>query len=77
MSTPIDELLLASMNLSLEARAELVGRLLLSIDNPPESEVERLWLDEAERRLNSFRCGESRTTPASEVFKKACCILLS
>ena len=71
MSNQIDELLSASMSLSLEERAELAERLLLSIDNPPEAEIERLWLDEAERRLNVFRNGNSKTIPASEVFRQA------
>lgn len=42
MSSQMDELLSASMNLSLEERAQLAGRLLLSIENPTDAEVERL-----------------------------------
>ena len=71
MARQIDELLSASMNLSLEERAELAGRLLLSIENPPELEVERLWLEEAERRLIAFRSGSSQTSPSAEVFRRA------
>ena len=71
MPRQIDELLSASMSLSLEERAELAGRLLLSIENPPELEVERLWLEEAERRLNAFRSGGSQTFPSAEVFRRA------
>ena len=71
MSSQIDELLSASMNLSLEERAQLAGRLLLSIENPTDAEVERLWLDEAERRLNAFRSGDSQTIPSEEVFRQA------
>jgi putative addiction module component (TIGR02574 family) len=71
MSNQIDELITASMSLSLEERAELAERLLLSIDNPPESEIERLWLDEADRRLNVFRSVNSKTIPAEDVFRQA------
>ena len=71
MSSQVDDLLSASMNLSLEERAQLAGRLLLSIENPTDVEVERLWLDEAERRLNAFRRGDSQSIPSEEVFKKA------
>jgi len=71
MSSQIEELLSASMNLPLEERAQLAGRLLLSIENPTESEIERLWLDEAERRLNAFRSGASKTIPSAEVFRQA------
>lgn len=59
------------MNLSLEERAQLAGRLLLSIENPTDAEVERLWLDEAEHRLNAFRRGDAQTIPSEEVFRKA------
>ena len=44
-----------ALNLNLEMRARLAGRLILSLDNPSESEVERLWLDEAERRLEEYQ----------------------
>jgi len=71
MSSQIDELLSASMNLPLEERAQLAGRLLLSIENPTDAEVERLWLDEAERRLNAFRRGDSQPIPSAEVFRQA------
>lgn len=71
MSSQIDELLSASMNLTIEERAQLAGRLLLSIENPSDAEVERLWLDEAELRLNAFRRGDSQTIPAEEVFRQA------
>ena len=46
------------MKLSIEERAQLAGQLLLSIDEPTESEVEGLWIDEAERRLQEFRDGK-------------------
>jgi len=40
-----------------EERAQLADRLLLSLDEPSESEVERLWVEveEAEGRLGEFR----------------------
>ena len=71
MSSQIDELLSASMNLTIEERAQLAGRLLLSIENPTDAEVEQLWLDEAELRLNAFRRGESQAIPSKEVFRQA------
>ena len=59
------------MKLSLEERAQLAGKLLLSLDEPSESEIERLWLEEAERRLKEFREGKVRGIPAEEVFRRA------
>ena len=49
----------------------MAGRLILSLDEPSESEVERLWLEEAERRLKEFRSGKVRGIPADEVFRRA------
>ena len=71
MPKRIEEVMAETMELNLEDRAQLVGRLLLSLDEPTESEVERLWLDEAERRLAQFRQGKVKGVPADEVFRRA------
>jgi putative addiction module component (TIGR02574 family) len=60
-----------ALNLDMHSRASLVGKLLLSLDEPTVSEVERLWLDEAERRLDEYRAGKVQGIPGSEVFKRA------
>lgn len=71
MENKLDDVLAAALQLSIEERAQVAGRLLLSLDEPSESEVERLWLDEAERRLKAFREGRVRGVPADEVFRRA------
>jgi putative addiction module component (TIGR02574 family) len=71
MEEKLDEVISAALRLSIEERAQLAGRLLLSLDEPSESETERLWLEEAERRLREFREGRVRGIPAEEVFRKA------
>jgi hypothetical protein len=35
------------------------------------SEVEKLWLDEAERRLDDYRAGKIQGIPGKEVFERA------
>jgi putative addiction module component (TIGR02574 family) len=60
-----------ALNLDIHSRATLVGKLLLSLDEPSVSEVEKLWLDEAERRLDDYRTGKVRGIPGNEVFKRA------
>jgi len=60
-----------ALNLDLHSRANLVGKLLLSLDEPSASEIEKLWLDEAERRLDDFRAGKVESIPGNEVFKRA------
>jgi len=71
MGTKFDEVSTAALQLGVEERAQLAGRLLLSLDEPSESEVESLWLEEAERRLEEFREGRVRSIPADEVFRRA------
>ena len=71
MFKSIDEIAEATMQLDLEERALLAGKLLLSLDEPSATEVERLWLDEAERRLEDYRLGKVQRIPAEEVFRKA------
>ena len=71
METKFDKVTTAALRLSIEERAQLAGRLLLSLDEPSESEVERLWLEEAERRLEGFREGRVHGIPADEVFRRA------
>jgi putative addiction module component (TIGR02574 family) len=71
MRTKLDEVTTAALQLSIEERAQLAGRLLLSLDEPSESEVERLWLEEAERRLEEFRKGRVRGILTDEVLRRA------
>lgn len=71
MGTRFDEVSKAALQLGVEERAQLAGRLLLSLDEPSESELERLWLEEAERRLKEFREGRVRSIPADKVFRRA------
>jgi len=71
MNPNIEALAKETMALDIEDRALLAGKLLLSLDEPTSSEVERLWLDEAERRLDDYREGRVQGIPADEVFRRA------
>jgi putative addiction module component (TIGR02574 family) len=71
MHPNIEELAKETMALDIEDRALLAGKLLLSLDELTPSEVERLWLDEAERRLEGYRAGRVQGIPADEVFSRA------
>ncbi len=59
------------MKLSVEDRAALAERLILSIDAPSDAENLRLWVGEAERRLKELREGTASEVPAREVFRRA------
>jgi len=71
MESKLDEVFTTALKLGVEERAELAGRLLVSLDERSESEIERLWLEEAERRLEELRSGKVRGIPADEVFRRA------
>jgi len=67
----VDELKQAVMRLDPTERASLARELLVSLDALSEPEVERLWLEEAERRRLLVDAGETRLVPMDEVFAQA------
>ena len=62
----IDELENLLLQLPQQERARLAERLIASLDD--ESELEKTWYDEAERRLAEFESGEEEGVSAEEVF---------
>ena len=50
-------------------RADLAAILQASLP-PPEPEIERLWAEEAQRRLAAFDAGRNPSYSMQEVFRK-------
>lgn len=69
------ELQEAILGLPADERAELAHRLLLSLDDPSEEELSRMWLSEAARRGRALDRGDARPVPAEEVQEKARALL--
>jgi putative addiction module component (TIGR02574 family) len=67
----LDEILKDALSLDVRDRAKLAERLLASLDTLSEEEAERLWADEAERRLQEYRAGRMKAIHADEVAQKA------
>ncbi|MDO8987628.1 MAG: addiction module protein [Coriobacteriia bacterium] len=67
----VDELKQEAMRLDPTERASLARELLVSLDALSEPEVERLWLEEAERRRLLVEAGETQLVPMDEVFAQA------
>jgi len=67
MTRPVEELLEQASELTPNDRAELAGRLLESIEEPPDADVEEAWAAEIERRMADYRAGRVTTIPWSEV----------
>ena len=59
------------MKLSLDARARLAGKLILSMDAPSDEENLCLRVTEAARRLRDLPEGRAKEIPAEEVFRRA------
>jgi len=62
------EVLEEALSLPLSERAEVVDRLLASLDSAADRRIDELWGQEAEERLDAFERGEIKAVPASEVF---------
>ena len=67
----LNEILMAALSLDVRDRARLAEQLLASLDSLTEDEVERLWADEAEKRLQKFHAGRIRAVPGDEVAQRA------
>ena len=67
----LGELLSAAMTLDVRDRAALAEKLLASLEELSEEEADRLWAEEAQRRLEEYRAGRASAVSASEVAKKA------
>ncbi len=65
------EVLRNALSLGIHDRAALAERLLASLDELTEEEAERLWAEEAQRRLEEYRAGRAKAVPAEEVHEKA------
>jgi putative addiction module component (TIGR02574 family) len=67
----VEELKREALRLSPEARAQLARELLASLDAMSETEIEKLWIDEAIRRDDELDSGAARAYPADEVLARA------
>jgi putative addiction module component (TIGR02574 family) len=59
-----------ALKLSRKARARLAQRLISSLDQEVDSDAERRWLAEAERRLADLKSGKVAAIPAERVIRK-------
>jgi putative addiction module component (TIGR02574 family) len=65
------EALRNALSLSVHDRAALAERLLASLEDLSEEEADRLWAEEAQRRLQEYRAGRATVVGAQEVAEKA------
>ena len=70
MSDPA-EVFKSALSLDVHDRAALAQGLLASLEELSEEEAERLWAEEAQRRLEEYRAGRAKAVRAEQVMKKA------
>ncbi len=76
-----EEIVAEALKLDRKARGKVASRLLRSLDDEQENlspeECERLWLEEAERRLEEWEQGKVMGISGEEVFARARAFLSS
>ena len=65
----IEELEAEVLKLSPNSRARLAEKLLRSLEGVTDAEIERAWVEEAQRRDDEWDTGEAK--PAEEVLREA------
>ncbi len=61
-----DEILKKALTLKPEQKAELIDKLLSSLDKPDE-EIDELWANEAESRIDAYEQGKIKAVPLEKV----------
>ena len=70
MATPNDRVIEDALSLPADVRLGLVEKLLTSLNLPIDEEIDRLWAEEAERRVSQIEEGRAKLIPGEEVFGK-------
>ena len=64
----INEVLEQALELKANERSKLIDELLKSLDKP-DVEIDEIWADEANNRLEAYRKGEIKAVPMENIFK--------
>ncbi len=59
-----------ALSLPSDERIGLIQKLLMSLNLPIQSEIDRLWAEEAERRVPQIDQGDVKLIPGDEVFAR-------
>jgi putative addiction module component (TIGR02574 family) len=71
MSTQFDRVAADAMKLPVRDRVRLAQQLVSTIDSEVEKNVEELWFDEAERRLEELHSRKVEGIESEEAFRRA------
>ena len=64
------KVIIEALSLPPRSRAKLAEQLLESPDDSKQKEIDRLWADEVEDRIDAYERGEQKAIPGQEVFRR-------
>jgi putative addiction module component (TIGR02574 family) len=70
MAYPIEKIEEEIRSLSAAEKLELLRSLIAELDAPADTDVERAWLEEAQRRHRELVEGKVKSIPGERVFEK-------
>jgi len=70
MATTNDRVVEEALSLPADVRLNLIEKLLMSLNLPIDEEIDRMWAEEAERRVSQIDENKARLVPGEEVFAK-------
>ena len=70
MTVVTDKIIEEALMMPAEIRLNMVEKLITSLNLPIDEDIDRLWAEEAERRISKIEIGEVRLVPGEEVFSK-------
>lgn len=70
MATVADRVTDEALSLPVDARLVLVEKLIHSLNPSTDSDLDRLWADEAESRVAGLDAGQARLITGEEVFAR-------
>ena len=71
MAKTIEDIENEVRSLSVDDRMHLLRDLIADLDGGMDKDVEKAWLEEAERRYKEVKEGDVELIPADEVFARA------
>jgi putative addiction module component (TIGR02574 family) len=70
MTVMTDRIIEEALMMPTEIRLNLVEKLITSLNLPIDGELDRLWAEEAERRISQIEAGEVKLISGKEVFSR-------
>jgi putative addiction module component (TIGR02574 family) len=64
-----NDLITIAESLPIDIKIQLIDKLLNSL-NPFQKEIDELWLQEAEKRVEEIKTNKVKTIPGEDVFKE-------